>query len=82
MLIQTRASLISAGTEKMLVEFSRANLVQKARQQPDKVAQMSQLWQKCEDQFREQAGPRGVGVSPAIRRRDAFDTPAGAKAAG
>ncbi len=39
-LIQTRASLISAGTEKMLVEFGKANLIQKARQQPDKVKQV------------------------------------------
>jgi predicted dehydrogenase/threonine dehydrogenase-like Zn-dependent dehydrogenase len=39
-LIQTRASLISAGTERMLVEFSKANLLQKARQQPEKVKQV------------------------------------------
>ncbi len=39
-LVQTRASLISAGTEKMLIEFSKANLIQKARQQPDKVKQV------------------------------------------
>ena len=39
-LIQTKASLISAGTEKMLVEFSKANLIQKARQQPEKVKQV------------------------------------------
>jgi len=39
-LIQTRASLISAGTERMLVEFSQANLLQKARSQPDKVKQV------------------------------------------
>ena len=39
-LIQSKVSLISAGTERMLVEFSNANLVQKARQQPDKVAQV------------------------------------------
>ena len=39
-LIQSRASLISAGTERMLVEFSKANLIQKARQQPDKVKQV------------------------------------------
>ncbi len=38
--ISTRASLISAGTERMLVEFSQANLVQKARQQPEKVKQV------------------------------------------
>ena len=39
-LIQTQASLISAGTERMLVEFSQANLIQKARQQPEKVKQV------------------------------------------
>jgi len=39
-LVRTKASLISAGTERMLVEFSRANLLQKARQQPDKVKQV------------------------------------------
>lgn len=39
-LIQTRASLISPGTERMLVEFSKANLIQKARQQPEKVRQV------------------------------------------
>ncbi len=36
-LIQTHASLISVGTEKMLVDFGKGNLLQKARQQPDKV---------------------------------------------
>ena len=36
-LIRTRASLISAGTERMLVEFGRANVINKARQQPEKV---------------------------------------------
>jgi len=40
LLVQTRASLISAGTERMLVEFSKANLIQKARQQPEKVKQI------------------------------------------
>ena len=39
-LIQTHASLISAGTERMLVEFSKANLIGKARQQPEKVKQV------------------------------------------
>ncbi|MFC1761269.1 bi-domain-containing oxidoreductase [Planctomycetota bacterium] len=39
-LIQTKASLISAGTEKMLIEFSKGNLIQKARSQPDKVKQV------------------------------------------
>ena len=35
--IQSRASLISAGTERMLVEFGRGNVLDKARAQPDKV---------------------------------------------
>lgn len=39
-LVQTTASLISAGTERMLVEFSKGNLLQKARSQPDKVKQV------------------------------------------
>ena len=37
LLIQSKASLISAGTERMLVEFGQASLLEKARQQPDKV---------------------------------------------
>jgi len=37
LLIKTNCSLVSLGTEKMLVEFGKASLVQKARQQPDKV---------------------------------------------
>ncbi len=39
-LIQTRRTVISAGTERMLVEFSKGNLIQKARSQPDKVKQV------------------------------------------
>ncbi|MFN3474813.1 MAG: bi-domain-containing oxidoreductase, partial [Blastomonas sp.] len=35
--IDTRRTLVSAGTERMLVEFGRANWLDKARQQPDKV---------------------------------------------
>ena len=37
LLIATRHSLISAGTERMLVDFGKAGLIGKARQQPDKV---------------------------------------------
>ena len=37
LLIKTHATLVSAGTERMLVEFGKANLIDKARQQPDKV---------------------------------------------
>ena len=40
LLIHTRASLISAGTERMLVEFGRGNLIAKARAQPEKVRQV------------------------------------------
>src|ERR1700754_2791823 len=36
-LIQTTRSLVSLGTEKMLVEFGKANLLQKARMQPERV---------------------------------------------
>ena len=36
-LIRTHASLVSLGTERMLVEFGKAGLIEKARQQPDKV---------------------------------------------
>jgi predicted dehydrogenase len=39
-LIRSRASLISAGTEKMLVEFGKAGLLAKAKAQPDKVKQV------------------------------------------
>ena len=39
-LIKTKYSLISLGTEKMLVDFSKANLFEKARQQPDRVKQV------------------------------------------
>ncbi len=37
LLIRTHASLVSAGTERMLVEFGRAGWLDKARQQPEKV---------------------------------------------
>lgn len=39
-LIRTRRSIVSVGTERMLVEFGRAGLLEKARQQPDKVRQV------------------------------------------
>jgi len=37
LLIRTRRSLVSAGTERMLVDFGKAGWLDKARQQPDKV---------------------------------------------
>lgn len=39
-LIKTTYSLVSLGTERMLVEFGKSNMLQKARQQPDKVNQV------------------------------------------
>jgi len=39
-LIRTTKSLVSLGTERMLVEFGKSNLISKARQQPDKVKQV------------------------------------------
>lgn len=36
-LIKSSASLVSSGTERMLVEFGKSNLLSKAKKQPDKV---------------------------------------------
>ena len=41
-LIQTTRSLVSLGTEKMLIDFGKGNLIAKARSQPDKVKQVLQ----------------------------------------
>lgn len=40
LLIQTRRTLISAGTERMLVNFAKSGLLGKAKQQPEKVKQV------------------------------------------
>ena len=40
LLIATSRSLVSVGTERMLIDFGKANWVSKARQQPDKVKQV------------------------------------------
>ena len=39
-LIRTQASLVSPGTERMLVDFGRASLLDKARQQPERVREV------------------------------------------
>lgn len=39
LLIRSRRTLVSAGTERMLVEFGKGGLLEKARQQPDKARQ-------------------------------------------
>ena len=36
-LIRTRRTLISAGTERMLIDFGRASMLERAREQPEKV---------------------------------------------
>ena len=36
-LVDTRASLISAGTERMIVDLARKSLVEKAKERPDLV---------------------------------------------
>ena len=41
-LVRTIASLVSAGTERMVVEFAEKNLLQKARARPDLVRQVLQ----------------------------------------
>lgn len=41
-LIKTHRTLVSLGTEKMLVTFGKSNYIQKARQQPEKVKQVLQ----------------------------------------
>lgn len=40
LLIRTTHTLVSAGTERMLVDFGKAGFIDKARQQPDKVRQV------------------------------------------
>ena len=40
LLIKSRCSLISSGTEKMLVSFAKSGLLGKAKQQPEKVKQV------------------------------------------
>lgn len=40
LLVETRVTLVSAGTERMLVDFGRASLLGKARSQPDKLRQV------------------------------------------
>ena len=44
-LIQATHSLVSLGTERMLVEFGRGNWFQKARQQPERVRE---VWRKIQ----------------------------------
>ena len=40
LLINTKNTLISSGTEKMLIEFGKAGWIDKARQQPEKLKRL------------------------------------------
>ena len=69
-LIQTAMTLVSAGTERMLVDFGKAGWLDKARQQPDKVRMVLEK-------------VRTDGLMPtleAVRNRLGIDGPAGAGA--
>lgn len=46
LVVQTAASLVSAGTERTLVDFAKKNLLQKARSRPDLVAQVREKIQR------------------------------------
>ena len=39
-LIRSKFSLISSGTEKMLINFGKSNLISKAKNQPEKVSEV------------------------------------------
>lgn len=70
-LIKTHRSLVSLGTERMLVEFGKANYLQKARQQPEKVKQVIQKIQSdglkptMQAVFRKLGEPIPLGYSNA-----------------
>src|SRR5437763_13039752 len=63
LLIRTSRSLISAGTERMVMEFGKASMLSKARQQPEK------LWQAFDK-------ARTDGLLPTIEAiRNKLDQP-------
>ena len=70
-LIKTHKSLVSIGTEKMLVDFGKANYLQKIRQQPEKVKQVLQkiktdgLRPTIDAVFRKLEEPMPLGYSNA-----------------
>jgi predicted dehydrogenase/threonine dehydrogenase-like Zn-dependent dehydrogenase len=70
-LIKTNTSLVSLGTERMLVEFGKANLIDKARQQPDKVKQVLDkiksdgLWPTLDAVFKKLGEPLPLGYCNA-----------------
>lgn len=72
-LVQTTRTLVSQGTEKMLVEFGKASLLQKARSQPEKIRQVLQkirsegLFPSLEAVFRKLDEPLPLGYCNAGR---------------
>jgi predicted dehydrogenase len=70
-LVHTGASLVSAGTERMLVDFAEKNLVEKARSRPDLVRQVIQKARKegvlatVEAAFNRLDQPMALGYSSA-----------------
>jgi len=70
-LIKTHRTLVSLGTEKMLVSFGQANLLDKARQQPEKVKEVINkmktdgIQPTIEAVFRKLGTPLPLGYSQA-----------------
>jgi threonine dehydrogenase-like Zn-dependent dehydrogenase len=70
-LVRTGASLVSAGTERMLVEFAERSLLAKARSRPDLVrqaldkARREGLWTTLEAGFNRLDQPMPLGYSSA-----------------
>lgn len=70
-LIRTHRSLVSLGTEKMLVSFGQANLLDKARQQPERVKEVLNkmktdgIQPTLETVFRKLGTPLPLGYSQA-----------------
>jgi len=70
-LIKTHRSLVSLGTEKMLVSFGQANLLDKARQQPERVKEVLNkmktdgIQPTVETVFRKLGTPLPLGYSQA-----------------
>lgn len=77
--------LVSAGGEKEdgpweLYDLGtdRCEMKNLAEQQPDRVKQLAELWQRCEEQFRQQAGPAEPAPQAARKpgtRKRASTTP-------
>lgn len=72
LVIATRSSVVSAGTERMLVDFGRASLIGKARSQPHRVAEVI-----------DKARTDGIGTTVnAVRSKLAEPIPLGYSSAG